>query len=321
MKTAAMILAAGKPANGKIPRPLIYIGDKTMLLHEIDTFQSIPVNEIVVVIGYRDSIVKRHIEHRNCGVTIALNRHYSETEMLDSVLLGAQKLNERPERVLILPADTPLVSERTCSLLLNADSEIAAIPRYNGTTGHPIMLTEKALSMLADYDGANGMRGFTAMHHDEIAQIDVDDPAICMRASGPDYLEKLSAYERLQRTGGKLHANIDLHLCMENTIMNKELSRVLNLVESTQSLQLASECVGISYSKCWKSIRNLENALGVSVIESTAGGQSGGNSHLTDAGKFLLKQYDSMFSDAQKVEKWLYSQYFSDEIVQKIQKL
>ena len=198
MKTAAIILAAGKPDSGRIPRPLIYIGDKTMLLHEIDTFQSIPVNEIVVVIGYRDSIVKRHIEHRNCSVTIALNRHYSETEMLDSVLLGAKKLNERAERVLVLPADTPLVSERTCSLLLNADSEIAAIPRYNGTTGHPIMLTEKALSMLADYDGTNGIRGFTSMHHDEIAQIDVDDPAVCMRASGPDYLEKLSAYERMQ---------------------------------------------------------------------------------------------------------------------------
>lgn len=154
-KTAAMILAAGKPANGKIPRPLIYIGDKTMLLHEIDTLQSVPVNELVVVIGYRDNIVKRHIEHRNCGVAIALNRHYSETEMLDSVLLGAKKLNERAERVLMLPADTPLVSERTCSLLLNADSEIAAIPRYNGVTGHPIMLTEKALSMLADYDGTD----------------------------------------------------------------------------------------------------------------------------------------------------------------------
>lgn len=116
-----MILAAGKPANGKIPRPLIYIGDKTMLLHEIDTLQSVPVNELVAVIGYRDNIGKRHIEHRNCGVAITLNRHYSETEMLDSVLLGAKKLNERAERVLMLPADTPLVSERTCSLLLNAD--------------------------------------------------------------------------------------------------------------------------------------------------------------------------------------------------------
>ncbi len=321
MKTAAMILAAGKPENGKVPRPLIYIGDKTMLLHEIDTFQSIPVNEIVVVIGYRDNIMKRHIEYRNRDVTIALNRHYSETEMLDSVLLGAKKLNERPERILILPADTPLVSERTCSLLLNADSELAAIPRYNGATGHPIMLTEKALSMLADYDGTNGIRGFTAMYHDKIAQIDVDDPAICMRATGPNYLEKLSAYERMQRTGGKLHADTDLQLCMENTIMNAELSRVLNLVESTRSLQLASECVGISYSKCWKDIKNLEKSLGVSVIESTAGGTSGGNSHLTDAGKFFLKQYDSMFNDAKKVEKWLYSQYFSDEIVQKIQKI
>ena len=104
-------------------------------------------------------------------------------------------------------------------------------------------------------------------------------------------------------------------------VMNAELSRVLNLVESTGSLQMASDCVGISYSKSWKSIKNLELALGVSIIESTVGGKSGGNSQLTAAGKYFLRQYDEMLKDAEKLGKWLFSQYFSDETMQKIQKL
>ena len=103
--------------------------------------------------------------------------------------------------------------------------------------------------------------------------------------------------------------------------MNAELSRVLNLVESTGSLQMASDCVGISYSKSWKSIKNLELALGVSIIESTVGGKSGGNSQLTAAGKYFFHQYDEMLKDAEKLGKWLFSQYFSDETMQKIQKL
>ena len=319
MKTAAIILAAGKPTDTKAPRPLIHIGGKSMLMHEIDMFKAVPVNEIAVVVGYRDSIVKTHIE--NCGVTIASNRHYNETEMLDSVLLGAEKLKIQADKVLVLPADTPLVSEKTCDALLDVEGAIATIPMYNGASGHPIMLTAQALTMLADYDGTGGMRGFTAMHADEIKHIEVDDPAICMRARGSKFPEELSAYEEMRRTGGKLHASMECCLSMDGAVMNAELSRILNLVETTGSLQLASDCLGISYSKSWKTIKNLEKALGVAVIASTAGGTSGGNSHLTDAGKYFLHQYDELMNDAQKVGKWLYSQYFSDEIIQKIQKL
>ena len=160
MKTAAIILAAGKPSDIKAPKPLIHIGGKSMLAYEIEMLKAVPVDEIAVVVGYKDSVVKKHLE--NYRVTIAANRHFSETEMLDSVLLGVEKLNTKPDRLLVLPADTPLVSEKTCSTLLEADCTIAAIPRYNGLSGHPIMLTAKALRLLADYDGGNGMRGFVA---------------------------------------------------------------------------------------------------------------------------------------------------------------
>ena len=182
MKTAAIILAAGKPSDIKAPKPLIHIGGKSMLAYEIEMLKAVPVDEIAVVVGYKDSVVKKHLE--NYRVTIAANRHFSETEMLDSVLLGVEKLNTKPDRLLVLPADTPLVSEKTCSTLLEADCTIAAIPRYNGLSGHPIMLTAKALRLLADYDGGNGMRGFVANNSDGIAYIDVPDPAICMRARG-----------------------------------------------------------------------------------------------------------------------------------------
>lgn len=279
-----------------------------MLAYEIEMLKAVPVDEIAVVVGYKDSVVKKHLE--NYRVTIAANRHFSETEMLDSVLLGVEKLGIKPDRLLVLPADTPLVSEKTCSTLMEADCTIAAIPRYNGLSGHPIMFTAKALRLLADYDGSNGMRGFVANNADGIAYIDVPDPAICMRARGDKFIEQLTAYEIERRTDGRLHAEIEANLALGVTVMNAELSRVLNLVESTGSLQMASDCVGISYSKSWKSIKNLELALGVSIIESTVGGKSGGNSQLTAAGKYFLRQYDEMLKDAEKLGKWLFSQYF-----------
>lgn len=141
MKTAAIILAAGKPSDIKTPKPLIHIGGKSMLAYEIEMLKAVPVDEIAVVVGYKDSVVKKHLE--DYRVTIAANRHFSETEMLDSVLLGVEKLGIKPDRLLVLPADTPLVSEKTCSTLLEAKCDIAAIPRYNGLSGHPIMFTPR----------------------------------------------------------------------------------------------------------------------------------------------------------------------------------
>ena len=38
---------------------------------------------------------------------------------------------------------------------------------------------------------------------------------------------------------------------------------------------------------------------------------------MTAAGKYFLRQYDEMLKDAEKLGKWLFSQYFSDETMQK----
>lgn len=132
MKTAAIILAAGKPSDIKTPKPLIHIGGKSMLAYEIDTLDSVPVDEIAVVVGYKDSIVKKHLE--NYRVTIAANRHFSETEMLvpscsalkSSALSRAGCLSCRPTRRL---------SARKRAARFWKPNAIS--PRYRDTTACP----------------------------------------------------------------------------------------------------------------------------------------------------------------------------------------
>ena len=58
-------------------------------------------------------------------------------------------------------------------------------------------------------------------------------------------------------------------------------------IESEHSVKGASENMGLSYSKAWKMIRNVEKALGEPAVTRTHGGTEGGSAQLTDAGRIV----------------------------------
>lgn len=62
-------------------------------------------------------------------------------------------------------------------------------------------------------------------------------------------------------------------------------------IESEHSVKAASEKMGMSYSKAWKLIRNVEKTLGKPAITRTQGGRDGGSASLTAEGKDLLERY------------------------------
>ncbi|MFA6846597.1 MAG: LysR family transcriptional regulator [Sphaerochaetaceae bacterium] len=75
-------------------------------------------------------------------------------------------------------------------------------------------------------------------------------------------------------------------------------------VEKGQSLRKAASTLGISYSKAFLMVRNLEKALGVSVLNRQKGGADRGGATLTTFGQQFLKLYDDFQKQAKlQVEK------------------
>ena len=84
-------------------------------------------------------------------------------------------------------------------------------------------------------------------------------------------------------------------------------------IDSEHSVKGASEKMGLSYSKAWKMIRNVEKALGEPAVTRTHGGTEGGSAQLTDAGRMLLGKYMRFEAKGKKALQKVFEEEFRDE--------
>ena len=68
--------------------------------------------------------------------------------------------------------------------------------------------------------------------------------------------------------------------------------RLLRLIDETGSLAEAAARMDLSYRRAWGKIREIEDNLGLKLVESAAGGHGGGRSRLTADGRRLIESFD-----------------------------
>jgi molybdate transport system regulatory protein len=71
---------------------------------------------------------------------------------------------------------------------------------------------------------------------------------------------------------------------------------LLAAVDDTGSLVRAAEQVDVPYRTAWERIREMEDALGESLVETVSGGRDGGGSRLTPAGRDLVTRFRAMIA-------------------------
>lgn len=69
---------------------------------------------------------------------------------------------------------------------------------------------------------------------------------------------------------------------------------LLEAINSYGSINQAAKEIHISYRKAWIYIKNMEERLGIKLVERQAGGRNGGGAVLTPAARDFLKKYRSM---------------------------
>ena len=86
--------------------------------------------------------------------------------------------------------------------------------------------------------------------------------------------------------------------------------QLLKKVERTGSLHQASADMGMSYSKAWRLMRNIEKKLNLPLLERHAGGVSGGGSLITPQARELLDRYEKLRKDADRALEKIYKKHF-----------
>ena len=83
-------------------------------------------------------------------------------------------------------------------------------------------------------------------------------------------------------------------------------------VDAEGSVKKACVIRGLSYSKGWKIINGVEKELGFKIIDRQQGGAGGGEAHLTEKGKRLLKLYELYYEKVAQAAKIIYDEVFED---------
>lgn len=186
----AVIVAGGLSSRMNEFKPLLQIGNSTIIEMTINNFKQLGVQEIVVVTGFRGDEIEQKLSKHN--VQFVRNKNYESTHMFDSVCIGLKEIKDA-DFVYISPADSPFVQQYTLKMMLaemdNEDINLIQ-PSFEGKNGHPLLLRMKAVDNILKHDGTKGLQGAIANMGDDFKNISFADSGIILDADTPnDYFK------------------------------------------------------------------------------------------------------------------------------------
>ncbi|MFH1153998.1 MAG: NTP transferase domain-containing protein [Pseudomonadota bacterium] len=190
---SAILPAAGLSSRMKAYKPLLPLGEGTLLSTAIRAFKDCGIRDIRVVTGFREQDLVRVILEE--GAIPVPNPGYQQG-MFSSVQAGISSLDSRCEAFFVLPADIPLVRPSTLATLMAAFFRDGGIvyPVFQGIQGHPPLISSRFRRAVLDWPGQDGLRGCLMQFQAQSRDVPVCDRAIHMDADTPGAYDDLIRY-------------------------------------------------------------------------------------------------------------------------------
>ena len=179
-RLAAIVLAAGRSSRMGELKPLLPLGDATVLARAVGAFADAGVADVRVVVGWRGDEVGAAAAA--LGATVVVNDGW-ERGMFSSVAAGAAGLGADVDAFFLLPTDCALVRAETIGCLARAAQAHPApvvYPVHDGRRGHPPLIARATLpaALYRERQGEPGREphgGQSAAPHAESALTTADD--------------------------------------------------------------------------------------------------------------------------------------------------
>nr|WP_275406354.1 NTP transferase domain-containing protein [Pseudodesulfovibrio sp. JC047] len=172
---AAIIPAAGLSSRMGEFKPLLPLGNGTVLSRCVDGFRANGIEQVVVVTGQRhDDVAAAAVQ---TGAQPVHNPDFMRG-MYSSVVAGVRALNADVAAFFVLPVDIPLVRGVTVKRLIesfSASVPSVLYPCFLGERGHPPLIDRRLVPDILAHDGAGGLRTVLDRHEAEARNLDVAD--------------------------------------------------------------------------------------------------------------------------------------------------
>lgn len=254
--------------------------------------------DIVVLVspsGHLEAL-KKHMAHLS-ALCIAPD---SEASPFALLMTGLTYLRRKCARILVTPADYPFFSAETALAILKSQAPLIR-PVHDGKAGYPLGLDSSLIASLSEGDRLEGEGAdWDAMLNScglSWHTLEVEDEGSVLLLQEESEAPQIAVFPELR-----------LRLVRQKPFFGQGSSDLLSLIEETQSVRLACQRMGMSYSKGWKILRDMETEWGSPLILRKQGGRNGGSSSLTAEGRALLEGYRKF----EKVAQGLVQQAFKD---------
>ncbi len=173
-------------------KALLPLGEKTFLVHLIETLQGV-VSPLLVVLGHHRELIQRQMGDVP-GVEFLFNPDYSQGQ-LSSLQVALRHLQgESVSGTMVCLVDHPLLSRTVLESLLERFRETSApivIPTFGGRKGHPVVFNSSLFEELLAAPVDQGARVVVRRHAGEQEFVEVDDEGILADIDRPGEYEAL----------------------------------------------------------------------------------------------------------------------------------
>lgn len=212
-------------------------------------------------------------------------------------------LSPRCERLLLAPSDVPFVSPATVAAVLECG--LAPVrPRCQGLDGWPVLVPARYFSTLVRTDLLD-----LRFPDSPVAVLPTEDEGALREALCTGKWPQLRCHRRPEA----IHPTVKLRLCGERPFLGPGVAQLLSLIDATESVRMASQHMGISYSKAWKMIAVLEEELEEAVVLRCQGGKNGGSARISPFGLELLEKYRRLEEECQAFARNRFQAIFGAE--------
>jgi 4-nitrophenyl phosphatase len=197
-RIGAVILAAGASTRFGQPKQLLDWDGVPLLVHVIDVVAAAGLRPAIVVLGCLAESVRAALGTAADGrgwvsMQTVMNWRWKEG-MSTSVQVGLSALPPETEGAVFLQCDQPLITpDLLRSLVIRFEETNASIvhPTHAGQRGTPVLFSRRLFAELAAVTGDEGGRSLIARHAQDVATVQVTDPAVLADIDTPDEYERL----------------------------------------------------------------------------------------------------------------------------------
>lgn len=195
----AVIAAAGLSSRMGAFKPTLPLGNDSISRRLILAFIRAGSLPVTVVTGFMAETLGEHL--KDLPVRLVHNKNYETSHMFDSLSLGLRSLTAAnpalPDKIFLCPADMPLISPETISLMAGQESGVI-IPVCEGRKGHPVCISKALVPALLSHDGTDGLRGALKPFSRDIFHLPVGDAGILTDA------DTMEDYRKIRKLFGEV---------------------------------------------------------------------------------------------------------------------